>query len=205
MPKNDTPAFDLTKETKAAALLIEQMKMITGGASDEDATLVNDMIEGETNLHDAIESALELIAMDAAHVAALAARKKALDERMERKKHRGVGIRQAILNALDTIGQKKIEFAGCTLTRKALPAKLMITDESKLPAKFFVTPPPPPPELDTKAVIVYMKARAEALKEAMEKPESERQAAMKAAEAAYPAIPGAELSNGGETLQIREK
>lgn len=204
-PTITPPAYDLQKQSQAATLLMEQMKMIVGDNPD-DQQLVLDMVEGETKLFEVMDSALELIGQDILHIDALKARETMLAERRERKKHRIETLRLAIQNAMEIVGiREKHEFAICTVTPKAVPAKLMITDESAIPARFFVQFPPPPPALDNKAVLEYLKARETALNEADGKKGDERTAAFKAAEAAYPSLTGAELSNGNETIQITWK
>ena len=69
---------------------------------------------------------------------------------------------------------RKLELPTATLSIKAVPAKAEITDEALLPSKFFKAQDP---KLDKKAVLDALKAKED--------------------------VPGAVLSNGGETLSIR--
>jgi hypothetical protein len=68
----------------------------------------------------------------------------------------------------------RLELPTHTLTIKATPPKAVITDEAALPSKFFV---PQDPKLSLKAVSEALKSNEH--------------------------VPGATLSNGGSTLQIR--
>jgi hypothetical protein len=68
----------------------------------------------------------------------------------------------------------KLELPQATLSRKRTPPKAIVTSEVDLPARFYVEQNP---KLDKKAVLDALKAGEK--------------------------IPGAELSNGGESLQLR--
>jgi hypothetical protein len=69
---------------------------------------------------------------------------------------------------------KTVETPAGTITRKSVPPSVLIVDEAAIPADYWK---PSDPKLDKKAV-------GEALKAGRE-------------------VPGAMMSNGGETLQVR--
>ena len=131
-------------------------------------------VEGETNLIEAIAAVVEQIAADEAHAEAVAAVAKRYSERKARLEHRAERARAAISVAMDMAGLKKIELPQAVLTVKATPPKAIITDEAAIPSKFWK---PADPKLDKKSVLDALKAGDK--------------------------IDGAELSNGGTTLQIR--
>lgn len=161
---------ELTNATQAALSLIESLNHIIG--DDEDAKA--DAIEGETNLHEAIGDAVkrivELQALDAALekiVLDAQARRGRFDAQRER-------IREAIGVAMEAGGLRKIELPLGTISLKAVPPKVEVTDESAIPGHFFKTPEP---RLDKMAIM-------KALKEQQ-------------------SVPGATLSNGGVTISMR--
>lgn len=131
-------------------------------------------VEGETNLIEAIAAAVEQVAADEAHAEAIAAVAKRYAERKSRLEARAERARAAIAVAMDMAGLKKVELPQAVLTIKATPPKAIVTDEAAIPSRFWK---PADPKLDKKAVLDALKAGDK--------------------------IDGAELSNGGTTLQIR--
>ena len=142
--------------------------------ADGDEEVVRDTIEGETNLHELIENVVADVASDCASVDGIKAHIEAMRGRKERLEARIESRRAAILNAM-AIGEiKKMELAIATLTRKPTPPKVQTVDEALIPSEFWKRAEP---TLDRKALL-------EALKDKRE-------------------VPGASLSNGGESLMMR--
>ncbi len=158
---------DLDREAAAARDLLAQI------ASHDDETLSADMVEGETELHDAIETALA--EMDEA--AALAEGVKAMIAKYETRKsaleRRAERLRSAIEQAMAVSGLASIRLPAATLTVKDTPPKAIITDESLIPAEFWK---PRDPSLDKAAINAAAKLGS---------------------------IPGVTMSNGGVSLQVR--
>jgi hypothetical protein len=199
---------DMHKELAAAAALKHQLAEAFG--EEGDLTLLRDMVEGETNLDAAIDKVLEQMAMDVANIQGLekfestmAARRKRLGDRVET-------MRSMLLNALDILEVKRVERPIALLTLKALPPKLLITDEAEIPTAYFKQPDP---VLSNKDLADALKDRRDALEQKLaelsEKEEAGEIGPDHAAEArerllaAFPPIPGAELDNGGASIQIR--
>lgn len=170
MSKDYTEA-DLGRQAQAARALLADL-----ASDDED--LNHDAVEGETNFFETVQRALDRIAEDEALVEGckvvmerIANRKRAAEARIERMKG-------AIDQAWQIAEIQTHRFPTCTISRKAIPPKLIITDESAIPTRFWKTPDP---VLDKKALLDAVKARGEG-----DDP-----------------IPGASLSNGGVTIQFR--
>jgi hypothetical protein len=163
-------ASKLQRETEAARILRAQLSDLADG--DEDA--IRDTIEGETSLHELIAKVIEDLAADEANVAGIKAHIETMKVRKERLEKRIEFRRAAILNAMSIGEIKTLPLAIATLTRKPVPPKLLITNETEIPSQFWKRADP---TLDKKAI-------ADALK-------NEQQ------------VPGATLSNGSETLAIR--
>lgn len=161
---------ELDQEIDAAKILRENLRDLIG----EDDEALRDTLEGETQLHELIEQVVEFLGQDEERIAGIKeavaqsnARKARLEKRVEM-------CRTVILNAMDVGELKKLELPIATVSRRATPAKVIITNEADVPSSFWT---PQAPKLDKKLV--------------------------KAALDSKKAVPGAELSNGGETLSIR--
>lgn len=140
----------------------------------DDLDVIRDTLEGEIDLRGLISWAAEKNVEDAALVAGLTDTLKRLKERQDRIEKR-IGMRRvAILAAMASGEIKSIETPVGTITRKAVPPSVLILDEAAIPSDFWK---PSDPKLDKKAV-------GEALKAGRE-------------------VPGAMMSNGGETIQIK--
>lgn len=141
--------------------------------ADGDEEIVKTAIEGETNLLEVIDAALLQAAQDQAAVASLDALKEQISGRMHRLERRVDLTKTALASAIQAIGERKMERPLATLTIKPTGPAVVITDEQKVPPNFWKKPEP---KID----------KAELKKALKDGP-----------------VPGAELSNGGETLQWR--
>jgi hypothetical protein len=192
-------SFRLAREIEAATMLRERFKE---AFADDDEALA-DMAEGETNLFETMESVLLSMAEDESMLVAIDTRVKTLGERKARFERRIELKKALILSALQISGVKSRAFAEVTVTRKNLPDKALITQEADVPAAYFE---PQPPRLNRTLVNAYYRERIKALKEAEAIEDATERAAAKAkVEAAFPALPGVTVSNGGETIQVAWK
>lgn len=157
-------------EIQAAERLKEKLIAVYG----DDADLLRDMVEGETNLHEAIgKAALELAAIEG-EIDGIKIAKTKLAERLERHCDRADGIREAIQTAMETAELTSLKTPAATLSMRASPPRVEISDPAALPSVFMVQPPPSP---DKRAI----------------------GAALKAGEA----VPGASFSNQPPALSVR--
>lgn len=169
--------YALRRQTEAARDLLATIR--SEGAED-DADLVADAIEGETDLHEAIASALDeideaelLILGGKAKIEQIGSRVAAEEKRVER-------VRAAIERAIVTSEMPTpIKLPTATISVSKRKPGVVIDDEAAIPSRFFVQPPAPPPKLDKKAI-------GEAL-------------------AANESVPGARLDNGSIALLVRRK
>lgn len=160
----------LALETQAAQRLKEKLVATYG----EDADLLRDMVEGQTSLHEAIgHAALELAAVEGEKEGIEIALAK-LKARLTRYCERAQGIRDAIQVAMETAELASLKTPAATLSMRASPPRLEVTDEATIPAVFFKQPPP---VLDKKAVSDALKAKQD--------------------------VPGAVLSNQPPALSVR--
>ena len=160
----------LELEIRAATRLKEQLVATYG----DDADLIRDCIEGETSLHEAIARAtLELAAVEGEKEGINIALAK-LKERLTRYANRAAGIREAIFVAMETAELRSLKAPAATLSVRASPPAVEITDQSLVPPIYLKQPPPTPDKT--------------AIREAL-----------KAGEL----IPGATLSNQPDALSVR--
>lgn len=201
-------ARDMQKELAAAGVLKFQLKEIFGDDSDLD--LLRDTIEGETDLHETVDRVLEQMAADEAHVAGIerfaqtmAARKKRIEDRL--------GTMGTMLkNALEIIEAPRLERPLALIFTRAKPAKVDVTDEAAIPSIYYKTPDP---VLSKTELLKALKDRRDTLQQkhdeitervkAGEMSEEDAAEARDAIEAAFPPIPGAELEEGGTTVQVK--
>ena len=160
----------LKRETEAATAL----KFHLAALQADDAETVQDCIEGETDLNEALADAIKAIGEDGAAIEALKEYESQIEKRRRRIEGRTEAMRAAVEVAMLTAEKKSIEtpFGTVTLSDKA-PA-VIVTDEEEIPARFWK---PSDPKLDKKALAAALKAKE--------------------------AVPGAQLSNGGVQLTIR--
>jgi hypothetical protein len=163
----------LFRETEAAKTLLAQISDIIG--DDDEAKA--DAVEGETDLLEAIDLAVQQLVDDMATIKGLNDYIEKLTARKERMQERVAHFRTALAAAMDQAGRKKVEHPAVTLSLRAVPQSVSVTDESAIPSRFFTQPEPPAPKLDKKALLEALKAKE--------------------------SIAGCTLSNGGTALQLR--
>lgn len=194
---NEASTFRLSKEIEAATVLREQIASLVEG----DADFLAEAIEGETSLFEQVDALVISVRHDEALSAGtdrlikeLKGRQDALDKRAELK-------RSLIGSALEIAGVKKRETPAGTVTVKDVAPKVVITDEAALPSRYLRQADPTP---DKKAIGEALKAREAAWAEAAKITDGvDRAEALAKVDSDYPAVPGASLSNGSRTIQIR--
>lgn len=161
---------ELSREADAASALVEHLRTLM--AADDDT--IEDAIEGETNLKEALSKALARVGECEALADAIKAQADALSARKRRLEAQAETIRAAIIAALGTAGVRKLELPAATLSLTAVKPSLVVTDEAAIPTQYFKRADP---TIDKRALLSSLKDGQ--------------------------TIPGAELSNGGETVAIR--
>lgn len=142
----------------------------------EDAQALADTLEGMSDFNDMVCVVIDSAENDAALVTALQDRVASMNLRMQRLSEREDRKRRAVAGAMEAAGVRKIEAPEFTISLRALPSKVVVTDETRIPADYWR-------EKTTKTV------DKTALKTALENG----------------TVPGAELSNGGIGLSVRTK
>ncbi len=172
--------FALRQQTEAAKVLIATLR--ADGLAD-DAELVSDAVEGETDLREAIEVALAEI--DECEVVEIGAKAKAAEfsSRASTAAARAERVRAMIEQALLTIDlSEPMRLPGATVSLTKRPRQVVITEESTIPSRFYEEQPRPAPKLDKKALLHALANLAPG-----------------------ETIPGATLDNGSVSLTVRRK
>ncbi len=139
----------------------------------EDAEAIQITVESETDFSDAAERVLYRLGEIKTLMLAIDQQVELIQARKSRLALQQVRLRTALASAIEHLGLKRFETASATLTIKALPRKAKIVDFSLLPPRYWRTPPPKP---DLSLISAEVKSGV--------------------------SIPGVELDNGGQTLQI---
>lgn len=140
----------------------------------DDEDATRDAIEGQTGLMEAIDfAAMRLIEIEG-YEAAIAKAVRDLNARKARFERQADNIRSAMLSAMTMAGLVKAERPMATVSIAKTAPKAIVTNEADIPSKFWE---PQPPKLD----------KAELLRALKDKEN----------------VPGATLSNGGETLKLK--
>lgn len=163
---SDPTAASLSRECEAAVELLAELRT-------DDAELAHDMIEGETELLEAIAAALAEI--DQCEIIAAGCKVKAeeIDKRRNRAESRAARVRAMVERAMLVVDIPSVTLPTATISVKRLPPKLIVDDESLIPAEFWIAQPP---RLDKVALNAAAKDRT---------------------------IPGTATTNGSISLQIR--
>ncbi len=165
------PEHDIDRQVAAARDLVAMI----GDQNDADETLINDMIEGETGLIEALDRAVSAIRDSGVIEHGCKAEIDILDARRRRAQRRQETLRTAIEQAMVSVGIDSITLPTKTLSIVHRDGKAVITEEAEIPAEFWT---PQPPKLDKAALNAALKERS---------------------------VPGAHLSNGTVSLMIRSK
>jgi hypothetical protein len=164
-----TITHTLHQETEAARTLLANLADVIG----DDDDMKRDIVEGETDLLEAIDQAVWMLAADMAHIKGLNDYIDKFTARKERLQQRVEHMRAALAVAMEQAGRKKIEHQAVTLSLRPTAPSVQVIDEASIPSKFWK---PSEPKLDKVAVKEALKAKEN--------------------------VPGATMSNGGISLTL---
>lgn len=148
MPRDDQP--DMQKQLEAAKALLWNLRE---EFKEEDHELIHDVLEGETDLFEAIDVTWDIMAGIQEMLDGAAKRKEAIETRMSRYTKRIARMRVMIQQAVELTGEKKIVRPDVTFSLKKNADKLEITEERLLPAKFFKRAKPTVDKVALKAAL----------------------------------------------------
>lgn len=164
--------FKLSREIEAVMAL----KASLGEMIGDDAELLADTVEGQTDIHEAIAAVFASMDEDDILLTGIAARTDELTARKQRISKRITAKRAIIEHAMSIAEIKTIEAPLATLSLKRKPPGLIIEDEAVVPASFWKQPDP---VLDKSKIKAALNAKETVL--------------------------GASLDNGGVSLSVRRR
>lgn len=126
----------LHEEALAARRLVEHL---TAAGQDDDEQLVNDMIEGSTELGEVMSWALGKIDEAASLRDAATERARQCKARAERFNTRVDRMSEIVREALEIAGLKKLELAEATLSVRTSPPAVVVIEEGRIPGAYFET------------------------------------------------------------------
>lgn len=159
----------LAMEIQAAAVLRSAIAELT-----DDEVAIRDTIEAETSLREMIAAVMADIDEDEILITGIGTMVGRLQERRQRLEERTDARKRAIQRAMEVGEIKTLPTPSGTLSLRAVPRAVEITDEILIPPEYFV---PQPPRLDKKK-----------LKDDLKDGKT---------------VPGAHLDNGSMCLSIR--
>jgi hypothetical protein len=169
---------NLDAAARSNAILREELLRAYPGLVEDDQAL-SDTLEGISDFADAVAAVVRSMDDDEMMAVGIGCRCEELKARQQRYEARFASKRVALALAMERAGEKKIVAPDFTLSLTPTPQKAIITDEAILPADYLARPDPPAPRPDKRLIL-------QALKDGYE-------------------VPGATLSNGGQTVTLRKK
>jgi len=161
-----------------AALELEAAQVLRDQIADlagGDEGFIRDSLEGELDLDSLVGKLVASIAEDEALAAGLKDHCEAMNARLRRFTGRADDKRALLVKTLEIAGRPSIETPAGTVSMRPVPPKVVEADASEIPSEFWT---PSPPKLDRKALLEALKAGR--------------------------IVPGASLSNGGQTVAIKK-
>jgi hypothetical protein len=143
---------------------------------DLDEQTLADTVEGLTNLHEILVAVIRAALTDEALASGLRGLIEVLEIRLERLDHRAAKRREMVRDIMVESEIKKIAAPDFTVAIRAGGPALVVTEESAIPAEFWV---PREPRLDRQGLLARLKLGDE--------------------------VPGAQLSNPEPVLSVRIK
>jgi len=186
--------------TKVSADLTADLAHLRSICGEDDAELLCDMIEAETSLDGFIGKMIELIGADEAdsegikaYQQKLAARKKRLDQRASR-------LRVLLASVVTQLPGRKFRHALASVSAFDVDPKVILTDESQIPTKWWKRPDP---VVDQSALRKHLLERLRLLQSLKEgATDEERQARRAEIDLVFPDVPGVTLGNGDISVRI---
>lgn len=145
-------------QAKAAQDLIRYLREELDDEEFKDEDLRATAVEGETSLYEALEAGLDRYHEIDALIVGIEDREQKLKARKDRLKHQQVTIKDHMLTAMISAELTTMELASATVTNKSKADSLVIHDEKRIPASYWVQPDPPEPRPNKKLLLEDLKA-----------------------------------------------
>lgn len=158
--------------TEHSALRAELLELFAG----IDEVTLSDTLEGLSSLPEMLATVVRSYLEDLSLAAALGMRMGEMQERLARFEARAEKKRALVTQVMERAELKKLQEPDFTVSLRAVPPGLVVSDEAQIPADYWK---PQPAKLDKKGLLASLNAGQ--------------------------AVPGASLGNGGTTISVRTR
>lgn len=207
MPKAADVTIDLQKQAEAAALLKDELQKYFAAellANPDDASTLRaiaDTISGETMLEETVTKAIDAVVDCGMIVDGIQPHLERLHSRAKRFQDRIAYIRGLVHMAMTAGGQKKYTLPIATVSCTKARARVLIDDESKVPADYWKRPDPVVDKTKLNEVALLRHKALAALDDI--KDEQAKALELARIEKEMPALPGVHVEDGGTNLMVK--
>ena len=166
-------SVNLRRELAEHEALRAELKAVFADIDDE---TLRDTLEGLSSLPEAIAAVIQAYMEDLTLAAALGMRISDMQQRLARFEARAERKRVLVTQVMERTEFKKLQEPDFTVSLRAVPPALVVSDETAIPTDYWK---PLPPKLDKKSLIASLNAGQ--------------------------VVPGAALGNGGTTISVRTR
>jgi len=166
-------AVNLSRKIAEHEALRAELKTVFADIDDD---TLRDTLEGISSLPEALAAVIRAYMEDLTLAAALGMRISDMQERLARFEARAEKKRALVTQVMERAELRKLQEPDFTVSLRAVPPGLVVSDEASIPADYWK---PQPPKLDKKGLLAGLNAGQ--------------------------AIPGASLGNGGTTISVRTR
>jgi hypothetical protein len=166
-------SVNVSRELAEHRALRAELKTIFSDIDDE---TLRDTLEGISSLPEALAAVMRAYMEDLSLAAALGMRISDMQERLARFEARAEKKRALVTQVMERAELRKLQECDFTVSLRAVPPGLVVSDEAAIPADYWKSQPP---KLDKKGLLASLNAGQ--------------------------AIPGATLGNGGTTISVRTR
>lgn|SRR5487761_355294 len=166
-------AVNLSRKIAEHEALRAELKTVFADIDDD---TLRDTLEGISSLPEALAAVIRAYMEDLTLAAALGMRISDMQERLARFEARAEKKRALVTQVMERAELRKLQEPDFTVSLRAVPPGLIVSDEASIPADYWKSQPP---KLDKKGLLAGLNAGQ--------------------------AIPGASLGNGGTTISVRTR
>lgn len=147
---------DLQNEARHHSALRDELLRRWPDLANDDQTLA-DTLEGLSSLTEQVAAVARSIDEDKIMLSGIKERSGELKDRYTRIELRLESKKAAILHAMLETGERKFELPTVTLSARANPPSVVISDEALIPDEYKITPDPLPQKIDKITILQILK------------------------------------------------
>jgi len=185
----------------ASSYIQAQIANLRSICGDDDIELLNDMIEGTTQLDQFVGKVLEIIQTDESFSDGLKAYQKTIVDRRRRLEERAKRLRVLLASVVTELPGRSYQHPLAHLRAFDVDPKVIVTEESAIPSAFWIEQDP---KLNESAIRKHLIERQRLIDKLGDcRTDEERSVRREEIDWQYPDISGACLGNGEVSIRIR--